>query len=176
MTAGGLNGLIAQVGGQRNATIVVGVAGAGAVWLLGRHNKNKAAQASAATPTVMAQGYADTANDPTAVYTGYDQLQQEIDNLRQQPGASNPNPPPVPVAGGSTTPPAPVPVAPVDPSLFPAAIQEHQEYGAPIPSNRPGPGLPGNPNQPFPGFDIPPGGYFGGGGGPIFTPPSQRRG
>lgn len=108
-----LNGLIAKVGGQRNATAIVAAGGAGLVWVIGRRKRAKSQQAQPVN--VVAQGYADTAQDPTALYTGYDQLQQEIDALRgQQPtgqgsGVPNPNPVPLPVSTGSPTPVAPVP-------------------------------------------------------------------
>jgi len=118
--------LVARVGGQRNATIIVAAGGAGAVWFLGRR---KAAKSQTAPVNIMAQGYADTAEDPTAIYTGYDQLQQEIDSLREQPGATNPNPVPVPTSPGS-----PGPVAPT-----PQQIADHDTWGTPLPSYAPTP-------------------------------------
>lgn len=124
----GLNAMMARVGGEKNAALLAGAGGVGLVWFIGRR---KNAKATTAPVNVMAQGYSDTADDPTAVYTGYDQLQQEIDALRNQPaGAPNSNPVPVP-----TSPAAPAPVAPTpDP-----AVAEHQTWGAPLPSNAPPP-------------------------------------
>jgi hypothetical protein len=114
----GLNGLVAKVGGQRQATAIVAAGGAGLVWYIGRRKHAKSQQAQPVN--VMAQGYADTAQDPTAVYTGYDQLQQEIDNLRQQPGATNSNPVPVPTSPGSPPPVAPIPTPAFQPYVAPA--------------------------------------------------------
>lgn len=110
-----IKALTAKVGGPRAAAILAGTAGAAGVWFLGRRKNAKSQSAKAQPVNVMAQGYADTAQDPTALYTGYDQLQREIDDLRHQPGAQNGNPVPVPPpAGGpgSSPPPAPVPPPP----------------------------------------------------------------
>jgi hypothetical protein len=120
----GLNGLVAKVGGQRQATAIVAAGGAGLVWYIGRRKRAKSQQAQPVN--VMAQGYADTAQDPTAVYTGYDQLQQEIDALRnQQPtgqgsGVPNSNPVPVPTSPGSPPPVAPIPTPAFQPYVAPA--------------------------------------------------------
>lgn len=136
MTTTGLNSLIAKVGGEKNATILLGVAGAGGVWLVGRRKNAKSKQAPV---NVMAQGYADTAQDPTALYTGYDQLQQEIDNLRnQQPSAggsnpsTNPNPVPTATSPGSPVPAAPIPPPPDAPPPLPVQVAEHNTWGAPV--------------------------------------------
>lgn len=143
----GLDGAIAKVGGQKNATILVGVAGAGLVWFIGR--RKKAASSQTAPITAINDGYADTAQDPTALYTGYDQLQQEIDNLRNQPGAPNPNPVPVPTSPGSPPPVAPIPPAPATPDPQAVAVATHNNLGIPVPTYRPPPGAQGSFNQPF---------------------------
>ncbi|NUR04306.1 MAG: LysM peptidoglycan-binding domain-containing protein [Streptomyces sp.] len=85
----------------------------------------------------MAQGYANTAEDPTALYTGYDQLQQEIDNLRQQPGAPNPNPVPIPTAPGA---PPPVAPTPPPPAPTPAAAPPPPHIAPPPPRPAPSSG------------------------------------
>lgn len=126
-------GLIAKVGGQKNAAMIGGVLVVGAVFL-GRRKHAKAQSAgTAANPVnIMAQGYADTAQDPTAVYSGYDQLQQQIDNIQKNAnatGTANPNPAPLPTSGGSTTPPAPVPVPPAPlPSAAAKAPDPNEHY------------------------------------------------
>lgn len=120
MTSASLESLIQKVGGDRNATVLVGVGGAGLVWFIGRRKRAKAQQAQPVN--VMAQGYGDTAQDPTQLYTGYDQLQQEITDLRGQlpgqgSGIPNQNPAPPPVSPGSPPPVAPIPLPP--PALRP---------------------------------------------------------
>ena len=130
-----LNQMINKVGGQKNATILLAVGGAGAVWFLGRRHKAKSQQATTQPVNVMAQGYANTAADPTALYTGYDQLQQEIDNLRQQPGAPNPNPVPVPTAPGAPPPVAPTPPPPAPtPAAAPPPPLPHPSAPPPKPA------------------------------------------
>jgi len=152
----GFDALIARVGGQKNAALLAGAAGVGGVWFLGRRKAAK--QQSAQPVNVMAQGYANTADDPTAVYTGYDQLQQEIDSLRQQPGAPNPNPVPGPSAPPSSTPAAPIP----DP--WSVAVANHQYDGTPLPTYAP---TPAQMLGPAPGWTGGAPTYNGGGGAPF---------
>ena len=162
-----LNQLVAKVGGQKNAAILAGVVGAGGIWIIGRR---KAAKSQTSPVNVMAQGYSDTADDPTAIYTGYDQLQQEIDNLRTQPGATNPNPVPTPTSPGSPPPVAPVP-APMSVPDYGANIPGQYQYLQPAPVLRAAEGEGGNrlPGQGG-GFLAGPSRDGGGGGGGIRTP------
>lgn len=108
--------LIDRLGGQRNAGLAAaGVGGIVVVFVGLRHRKGKTQTAAAAQQgQSTAQGYAQTAWDPNQLYTGYDQLQQQIDSLRGQQGAGNPNPAPVaaPVPTAAPSPAAPVPAAP----------------------------------------------------------------
>lgn len=128
MTTASLESMIQKVGGDKNATLLVAAGGAGLVWFIGRRKLAKSQQAPV---SVMAQGYADNAQDPTQLYTGYDQLQQEIDALRgglpgQGSGVPNPNPVPVPVSSGSPTPVAPIPAEPNQQALIVQKLQSGQ--------------------------------------------------
>lgn len=99
--------LIAKVGGPRNAALIMTGVGGVVVFYIGHRHSQKTAQSAGATPA--ATGYADTSMDPTQVYTGYDQLQQEISALQAQSGVPNPNPVPVSTSPGTPSPPAPIP-------------------------------------------------------------------
>lgn len=106
-----MNSLVQRLGGPRNAGIAAAGAGGLVVLYIGHRHAQKNAQ-NATTAATTPAGYADTALDPTQVYTGYDQLQQEISALQQQSGVQNPNPVPVSTSPGSTPPPAPTPTPP----------------------------------------------------------------
>jgi hypothetical protein len=153
----GFDAIVARVGGEKNAALLAGGLGVAGVWFLGRR---KAAKSQTAPVSVMAQGYANTAQDPTALYTGYDQLQQEIDNLRQQPGAPNSNPVP-----GPTSPPSSTPVAPI-PDPWSVAVANHQYDGTPLPTYAP---TPAQQLGPAPGWTGGPPVHNGGGGGGGFS-------
>lgn len=116
--AGGASGgaskgnIVQQLGGGRNVAMGGGVVAVVALALYRKHHASKSAAASSTnnlgqTIGYIPAGYSDTANDPMQVYTGYDQVEQQIAALQNQlnnPGtAPNKNPPPrpVPIHGGN---------------------------------------------------------------------------
>lgn len=106
--------LVAQLGGPRNVAMGAGIAGVLGYGLYKRH-KAAAATANSNQLAGSALGFipsslSDVSTDPTQVYTGYDQIEAQIQALMQQMNdpSRNPNPVPNPI-----TSPPPIPGGPI---------------------------------------------------------------
>jgi len=98
--------IVQQLGGGRNVAMGGGVVAVVVLALARKHKASKNASANSTnnlgqTIGYIPAGYSDTAEDPMQVYTGYDQIEEQIAALQNQlnnPGTRpNPNPTPKPV-------------------------------------------------------------------------------
>ena len=103
--------LVQQLGGSRNVALGAGAVG---VVALGLYKRSKAKATSAQQPLAgSALGFvpsalSDVSTDPSQVYTGYDQIEEQIQALMQQMNERGPNPNPVPTPIPVSTPGGPV--------------------------------------------------------------------